>query len=353
MSWLSFWKRRGFTLVELLVVIAIIGILVALLLPAVQAAREAARRMSCSNNLKQFGLALHNYHDTYKQFPTAGANWANPQVGWQVQVLPFVEQEPLFERAKMGDRLGVPWWQVDSVDPGDPAWSINDLRYKQVPYTVCPSDGEGQDRDANWAQTNYSGSLGSQRTPSNNGACAPYLVPGVNYENPGGDADHGNTTVKTNISGMFGRLGVNIAFGDVKDGTSNTIHVGEILPMCQDHTNGWWHYNGMGNAHASTSVPINEMTTCIGNPNPNFPGCVQSDWNLTWGFRSNHASGAQFLFADGSVHFITETYQLPHLPEPWRASRRKSSWATTRVWLCGMRAPSVHVRGCGILPQLL
>jgi len=300
------YKGKAFTLVELLVVIAIIGILIALLLPAVQAAREAARRSECSNNLKQYGLGLHNYHDVYRQFPTAGANWGNPQIGWQVQVLPFMEQQALWDQAKQGDALGIPYQDVPIPLPDNPNAVA---RLHQVPYARCPSD-PSPPRDANWAQTAYSGSLGSQLIPSADGNCQPYTTPNVHYESPGGDAGHGNITFgdNTHLSGMFARVGCNIAMKDVADGTSNTIHVGEILQECHDHGGGWWNYNGMGNAHASTSVPINEMTTCPRVTNPTFPACTpQTNWNLSWGFRSKHPGGAQFLFVDGSAHFLSET----------------------------------------------
>src|SRR5579859_7854071 len=94
-------KRKGFTLIELLVVIAIIAVLVALLLPAVQQAREAARRSQCKNNLKQFGLALHNYHDAYKMFPPGGdaQSWGNSNwLNWQAKILPFIDQGPLYNQ---------------------------------------------------------------------------------------------------------------------------------------------------------------------------------------------------------------------------------------------------------------
>jgi len=303
-------RSAGFTLVELLVVIASIGILVGLLLPAVQAAREAARRMSCSNNLKQYGLGLQNYHDVYKAFPSAGANWGNPQIGWQVQILPQMEQGPLFNQLNMN----IAAWDTIIPTQQDPN---RRARLIQVPYARCPSDG--YIGDTNWAQASYCGNLGSQRTPSADGACNTWFTPettsatAYNYDSLG-VADHGNTLSSGQISGMFGRLGTKINMASVQDGTSSTIIVGEILPECHDHTAGWWHYNGMGNAHASTSVPLNTMTTCAisqvqaqqrGYPNPQcFP---KSNWNYSWGFRSNHTGGAQFVFVDGSVHFVAQT----------------------------------------------
>jgi len=134
-------SRRAFTLIELLVVIAIIGILVALLLPAVQQAREAARRTQCKNNLKQYGLALHNYHDTYGKFPGAGG-WAvgtrgwdweletSPHVSWHVRILPFMDQAPLYAQMKMNEM----YQDRAILSDGSRTWS------KSVPYGRCPSD---------------------------------------------------------------------------------------------------------------------------------------------------------------------------------------------------------------------
>ncbi|MEZ5944553.1 MAG: DUF1559 domain-containing protein [Planctomycetaceae bacterium] len=300
----------GFTLIELLVVIAIIAVLIALLLPAVQQAREAARRSSCKNNLKQYGLALHNYHDNYNQFPNAGQNWATPNIGWQVRILPFTDQAPLYNSIDFG--------ATGNGTVYDQNINGKILRTIQVPYATCPSDASG-DVDANWAQTSYGGSLGSQRTPSADANCNLFMTPNVHYPDPGGQADHGNTTDKRAIAGMFGRLlSQRIGIQDVTDGTTNTILVGEILPACNDHRTGWWNYNGMGNAHASTSVPLNYMDTCEAPykpQSPQNPACTAiNNWNLGWGFRSGHVGGAHFLLCDGSVRFVGQnidynTYQ--------------------------------------------
>jgi prepilin-type N-terminal cleavage/methylation domain-containing protein/prepilin-type processing-associated H-X9-DG protein len=311
-------RKRGFTLVELLVVIAIIGILVALLLPAVQAAREAARRSQCSNNLKQYGLALHNYHDVYKLFAPGGQNWGQPQIGWQVRILPFAEQQPLWETvSSWGDKNNAPYYDAPISQPNI---GTQPARLIDVEFNNCPSDPR-ESFDANWDQASYSGSLGSQRTPSAAGSCNIFLTggnianPGINYEDPGGQADHGNTVGVHDLSGMFSRLGpwhnltkVGMDIGKVGDGTAYVIMVGEMMPQCNDHGGGWWQYNGHNNAHASTAVPINNETTCYKGKKITHPGCTaQNNWNFSWGFRSRHPGGAQFVYVDGSVHFLNET----------------------------------------------
>ena len=298
--------RRAFTLVELLVVIAIIGTLVGLLLPAVQAARESARRSSCSNNLKQYGLALHGHHDAMQYIPSGAPQnpWGSPHMSWQAYVLPFMEQQGLATRIKFNS---------GQDERFRDAGGGRQVRNIQLKFARCPSDSSIRDQDG-WAQTSYSGSLGSQRTPSNNGSCNQYL--GF-AETPAGNADHGNAWNFTNISGMFSRLVTEqkgCTFSMVSDGLSKTIFVGEILADCHDHREGLWSFNGMGNAHASTVVPINTMTTCYDTqaeatarrvPNPQ---CFSKDnWNYSWGFRSKHPGGAQFLFGDGSTRILADT----------------------------------------------
>jgi len=316
------WRRRGFTLIELLVVIAIIAILIALLLPAVQQAREAARRTQCKNNLKQYGLALANYHDIYNYFPIGGAQdwptWGNgPGVGWQARILPQIDQTPLYNLLNFRS----PFDQCSQAIVTAPT----QFRGAVVPYMTCPSDNHpmtnprwndwGGDHNTEASNGNYCGSLGSESTPSASGNCNQWQQ----FAMPG-SADHGNTNQPLSLSGMFSRAGALIGIKDVGDGSSNTIFVGEVLPTCNDHFGGGggqWNFNGANNAHSSTVVPINTFNTCNWAPQPlitNSQCTNQNNWNWSWGFRSMHSGGAQFLFVDGSVHFITQnvnhqTYQ--------------------------------------------
>jgi prepilin-type N-terminal cleavage/methylation domain-containing protein/prepilin-type processing-associated H-X9-DG protein len=345
-------NRRGFTLVELLVVIAIIGVLVALLLPAVQQAREAARRMQCANNLKQYGVAIHTYHDTWSKLPTApmpnaqNGNWGLPVPGMQVIILPQMEQQPLYDKILWNWNVaqsphftsqvrGQPTSSYGSCGCGylSPVNGTNGLQMAeeiQVPYTMCPSDSSpALGVDSNWqaANTSYSGSMGSQRTPSANASCLLfyYNTGTVQYveELPAGNAVDGGNGRADQLSGVFCRGGVKggMNFGAVRDGTSNTIFMGELLGECtNDWDGGWWRFIGTGSGIASTSPGINLMTLCAGsqqeaaqkgypyNGITSMPDCVaKSNWNLGHGFRSRHPQGAQFCFGDGSVHFISQT----------------------------------------------
>lgn len=290
--------QRGFTLIELLVVIAIIAVLIALLLPAVQQAREAARRTQCKNNLKQFGLALANYHDTYGVFAPGGSGGccsAAPNLGFIPRLLPYIDQAPLFNQLNMisGDAPG------QTLPSGQVITSIT------VPGFSCPSDGSSSNPLNGIAQSNYDGSMGSQGNVSAGGDCNPYqgfaLMPNPN------NADTFNAG---EVSGMGNRDAVSIGIKDVTDGTSNTIHMGEVLPSCNDHSSvGFWRQNGMSNFHSATIAPINDFTTCSWATGSliRHPSCTaQSKWNISFGFRSRHTGGAHFLFVDGSVRFLSQ-----------------------------------------------
>lgn len=207
-------RQRGFTLVELLVVIAIIGILVGLLLPAVQAAREAARRMQCSNNLKQLSLAALNYESAFKKFPAlghsgqgnaapgmgAGAGWP---YAWTISILPFIEQNSLYQNMMAqarpaGPGLPTPWSTANN------AWENQNWK-AQIPGFICPSDTPPTNRGESPSLINYRGCLGDDYHQ--------------NHFRPQDGRDN---------RGMFQRDRY-LAIGQVPDGTSNTILFGEAV----------------------------------------------------------------------------------------------------------------------------
>jgi prepilin-type N-terminal cleavage/methylation domain-containing protein len=315
MSW-DRLRRRGFTLIELLVVIAIIAVLIALLLPAVQQAREAARRSQCKNNLKQLGLALHNYHDTHKQFPIAGVGWGAPNYkGSQlVMLLPFFDQAPLYNKINFSSGTGLDWWNSPASALGqDPDGSQLWMKVA-IDVLKCPSF-DGPDRVA-WGYTSssYAMSMGAQRMDSSNG-CSLYSPYG-GFNASGyfgtGAAGHGNSADPSQISGVTSRIGWSARIPQLTDGTTNTILMGEILPnpACMDHGNhGWGTWNTLWIA---TTAPIN-FKTC--NTDPQLSPCnAPNNWNTSQGFKSRHVGGAHFLLGDGSVRMISEnidyaTYQ--------------------------------------------
>jgi len=337
-------RRRGsgFTLIELLVVIAIIAILIGLLLPAIQKIREAANRMSCSNKLKQWGLAIHNYHDVNGKFPPGGLmgtstaaqsdypynqDWNSNQGSWIVFTLPFVEQDNLFK--KLNPQINV----YNSVQNNAQAIIDSGQRSSlKLSILRCPSS----DTDKTWATTDYLASIGSQCAIGPHG-CDPQQ-PWCRGDNgaPGSPVikygyvtspDHGNSTSANDIRGCFNRIGAPIDMASITDGTSNTILVGESIPIQHDHLQqwtynnstgewnqgNWWHFNG-GASHVTTIIPINGYRT--DGTTACDPVRDRSDnWNKSWGFKSRHSGGANFLFGDGAVRFLRDsidmrTYQL-------------------------------------------
>jgi len=253
-------KRSGFTLVELLVVITIIGILIALLLPAVQAAREAARRMQCTNNLKQMGLALHNYHTTWALFPPGivgkrSRDTSKRQLAWSLFILPYLEQQAIYDQFDQN-------LAYDHADNDEATSHVIDAY-------ICPSTNQrfdsrkrevtGQGRGA----IDYGGMFGP---------CGSFP------DFPCG----GGVMTWENDDEAF-----SVAIADIRDGTSNTIVIGEDSGR-DDAQSGAW---ADGENIFDQCGPINV---------PNISNEINSD----------HPGGANALFADGSVHFLSESMDL-------------------------------------------
>jgi prepilin-type N-terminal cleavage/methylation domain-containing protein/prepilin-type processing-associated H-X9-DG protein len=304
-------RNRAFTLIELLVVIAIIAILIGLLLPAVQKVREAAARMSCQNNLKQFGLAQHTFNDTRNKLPPGGwagrnaqnqwnGDWNDDRGTWLVYSLPYIEQDALYKI--------VP--NIESTYNGAGIMRGNATALAaRVKTFRCPSD----DYNLNEGLSNYAASMGPQCVDGGCGANINQALCNQPALGIPASPDHGNTVDSSQLRGLYNRLGCEVNLVAIKDGTSNTIMLGEVLPRFHDHmSNGtWMHFNG-GYAHVSTIVPINQglrqftRTGACGSATP----YDARNWNTSWGFKSQHSGGANFVFADGSVKFLNESISM-------------------------------------------
>jgi prepilin-type N-terminal cleavage/methylation domain-containing protein len=279
-------SRRGFTLVELLVVIAIIGVLIALLLPAVQAAREAARRLQCANNLKQIGLAIHTYHSACNAVPytdIAGLYSRRPdQPAWcfLVRILQFMEGGTEFEQLDLTKQ---------SYDP------VNFPNIQKVRSSyLCPSDDmggelreeEGYPSPQIIAQADYAGCIGDYMNATG--------TPGIGVP---ASPPYGNWGIPYPIRGMIGRYAWSPTFNDVPDGLSHTMMVGECVgALCTAQSYAV-------ESFATTAHPINYMNQSLINNPPTY---ANPRYDEGIGFRSMHPSGANFCLTDGSIRFLDE-----------------------------------------------
>ena len=301
-------SAHGFTLVELLVVIAIIGILIALLLPAVQAAREAARRLQCSNNLKQVGLGLLNYESAIGSLPLGihyqkGSGYTYGH-SWWVRILPHMEEQTIL--VNFDDQSSITGWMGDSGN------AHNRAIFQKVAFhfMICPSSTLQP-----WHEdvATYGGILSPHYTGI---AGAAYITSGLVL--------HPTTKIKNDggVPGMLCEGGVmlrqkSVNLGDITDGTSHTMAVGEQSDWCvdsygqiQDCRSDCWHGFGMG------SPPVDQRmfnTTCIqhqiGEKSYNAAG-VAGNCGPNRPIQSAHPGGAQILMVDGSVHFLTEQINI-------------------------------------------
>lgn len=292
-------NRSAFTLIELLVVIAIIAVLIGLLLPAVQKVREAAARMKCQNNLKQLGLAMHNYHDSYNAFPDgvhrnqgnpAGTTWTHypltetpiRRFNWTIAVQPYIEQGSLYKLWNMTDFNSNRGLNTDSTKA---------TGYVVATY-ICPSDTlpngalDTSDRTSNpprdWGLTSYGANAGRR-----------------NYR----------LATQTNDGPFIHNLPRK--FGDIADGTSNTVFVGErshfdpvfdAIPGEFLGAWGWWAFGAEGDVLLSAAERINWQL-------PSPPNQANYDLRINV-FGSLHQGGANFAMGDGSVRFLTDGLDL-------------------------------------------
>jgi len=294
-NWHKASYSRGFTLVELLVVIAIIGILVAMLLPAVQAAREAARRISCANNLRQIGLALSNYESALGSYPpavlysTAGFGWStDPRYSYLVHLLPYLEEQALYDQIDAVGGSTTINYELAIFDP---------IRKTKLSVLYCASS------PIQVANASHSGD--PEHTSHYLGVMGPKGInpaTGVAYPNEGFNSHHGGFAT----GGMFLRNDA-VRLKKVKDGTSHTLIVGELSWEAGEH--GIYHTWPAGISDGLIHIQMVK--------NISFP---INSYSFSWdagallandvSFGSVHPGGTHFARADGSVHFTSENIPL-------------------------------------------
>jgi prepilin-type N-terminal cleavage/methylation domain-containing protein/prepilin-type processing-associated H-X9-DG protein len=330
-------RHRAFTLVELLVVIAIIGILIALLLPAVQAAREAARRSQCTNNLKQIGLALHNFHDTNGNFPPGQPDDDTDLWAWSAYILPYIEQRPLYEQISRAPTIflvkggqNINYFRtlnpgsdgnIDgmqtyvSVRDGTNRANTGNAAFAVINGFLCPSDILPQnstlDATPGYGKSNYLGNIGESfgRINGDTAAFSGWGCGFVSGSQQTGVLLLSNNNTSTYVTG----------FASINDGTSNTIAVGEVTVSRDarpENTGTYWYptWAGAGGGCAGryasawgrwvdTNFPINLWRASSGN-------LANAPKETDGSYGSQHSGGANVVLADGSCRFLSENVDL-------------------------------------------
>lgn len=298
-------RSRGFTLIELLVVIAIIAVLIALLLPAVQQARESARRTQCKNNLKQLGLSLHNYHDTFLMFPpasvrrygVAGVNdWQTSMLSWITRVLPYIDQAPIYNN--------VDW----SMEPGMAGAPNTTYRNTKLTAVRCPSD-PGRTNSTAYQPTNYVACLGDRINHKGNGNVWQNIMD-----------TNSNTTIAHVTDGTSNTMVVSeLRVGHSMDTSVNAV--GGVCPQPGTQTNpsargrSWMYGESVRDYSYNTIYPPNsQLAEC----NMNTGG----EFILT--ARSFHTGGVHVLLCDGTVRFVSDNLDLT----TWRRLGNRADGAT-------------------------
>ena len=332
---------RGFTLVELLVVIAIIGILVALLLPAIQAAREAARRTSCTNNLKNLGLAVLNHHDVQKHFPLSHG-WTSPAQdepnvvaatsgasgrklsgkGWILSALPQLEEQPLYDQFRTGGAfegsitaggcaVATTPYPNKGLNSKNNGISGPELMKTQLSVLQCPSDESVLQLSNNqfqWtgclvATTSYKGVMDDSFIGQDFGSVyshdnSPYPS-GVYERDPTRRACYAGTRCR----GVFYKHSwlKPVKIAEITDGTSKTVMIGEDIPELNRHSTAFYS-NG---DTCSCNTPLNNGINLFGGDVESFAVA----WWDAQGFRSLHPGGVHFCLVDGSVRFVSDSVE--------------------------------------------
>ena len=325
-------SNRGFTLVELLVVIAIIGILVALLLPAIQSAREAARRSQCVNNLRQIGTAVLMYNDNYKALPS-GDKWGTFEANSKmhkggnllVHILPFIEEQALYDAIDFDDavrsrgedrhRAAEDQRRIDRLEA--------DRRLCSARATSIPTDRRfptmqlgsirRKPRRSKWRTTPPAAARRTQFSTSSC-SCAQHNwndfseTPYPDFPlllDPSKVPSQYHEAWWKYFSGPFTRFPVYVKLQQITDGPSKTIFVGETRPVCDNHSQKGWYADNNGQGLVSTIVPIN-FDTCRKKDQTTDFCQADCNWLTSLGFKSPHPGGTHLTFGDGSTHFVNE-----------------------------------------------